>query len=280
MKLKDILSFELFKTGNLSFHIYNVLIIVLIFGIARTIIWLLKKYLNKRVKSEQMDQGKSTAVYQILVYLIYTISIVIAIESTGARITVLLAGSTALLVGLGLGLQDFFKDLVAGFIVLFERTVAVGDIIEVNGMVCMVKEIGLRTTTVYTREDIVVIIPNTKITNFQVVNWTRNKKPTRFDVECIVDFQSNIEKTEALLLESLKGIKEVVNKPNPNVVVREFTDRGVRLQLFFWSHNQFRIEITLGKIRKNIERNFRLNGIYFALPQRSIDIKNLPEQQK
>jgi small-conductance mechanosensitive channel len=104
--------------------------------------------------------------------LIILISIVAGLQLFGFNLSVLVAGSAALLVGIGLGLQNLFSDFISGILLLLDSSVKVNDVIELNGMVCVVQEINLRTTTVLTRDDKYIILPNTDLTRNQLIGPT------------------------------------------------------------------------------------------------------------
>lgn len=270
MTVKEFVEFELFKIGEIHFRVINLVVFLFIYLIIRFSLYLLKLYFNRLVKSGRIESGKAHALYQILVYLVYVIGIVLAIETTGAKITVLIAGSTAILVGIGLGLQDFFKDLVAGLILLFERAIAVGDVIEVNGMVCKVQEIGLRATIVNTLDDIAVVIPNTKLTNFPIINWSQNQIPTRFNITVTAEYGSDTALVEKLLLQAAKSHPDVLDNPHPRVMLNDFGTRGLVFDLFIYSNNLFGIPMVKSQIRFEIDKLFRQHNLRFAIPQNDV----------
>ncbi|MFN4299793.1 MAG: mechanosensitive ion channel family protein [Thermaurantimonas sp.] len=270
MSVKDFIQFELFTIGTIHFRVINLVVFVLIYLIIRLSLYFLKLYFRKLIVQNRLESGKAHALYQILVYLIYVIGIVLAIETTGAKITVLIAGSTAILVGIGLGLQDFFKDIVAGLILLFERAIAVGDVIEVNGMVCKVQEIGLRATIVNTLDDIAVVIPNTKLTNFPIINWSQNQIPTRFNITVTAEYGSDTALVKKLLLQAAKSHPDVLDEPHPRVMLIDFGARGLVFDLFFYSNNLFGIPMVKSQIRFEIDKLFRKYNLRFAIPQNDV----------
>lgn len=270
MAIKNFIEYELFTIGTIHFKVVNILVFLLIYLIIRIALYFFKLYFNRLVHNNRLESGKALALYQILVYLVYVIGIVLAIETTGAKITVLIAGSTAILVGIGLGLQDFFKDLVAGLILLFERSIAVGDVVEVNGMVCKVMEIGLRATTVSTLDDIAVVIPNTKLTNFPIINWSQNQIPTRFNITVTAEFGSDTALIENLLLQAAASHPDVLERPHPRVMLNDFGPRGFVFDLFFYSNNLFGIPMVKSQIRFEIDKLFRKHNLRFAIPQNEI----------
>tara|TARA_R110002050_G_scaffold71466_6_gene153640 strand:+ start:1977 stop:2825 length:849 start_codon:yes stop_codon:yes gene_type:complete len=272
--IKDFFSLELLMIGDWELRIINLVWVIMIFLITYTLLWVFKKYLERQERINRLDSGKSYAVRQVVAYIAYIIAIISAVDSLGFQITVLLASSTALLVGLGLGLQDLFKDMVAGFIILFERTVTAGDVVEITGIVGEVKEVGLRTTSLLTREEIILIVPNSKLTDENVVNWSQNKKTTRFKITVGVAYGSDTQLVKQLLTEAALNSEEVLKKPEPFVVFDDFGDSSLSFSVLFFSKNLFRIERTKSNIRFEIDRLFRENKVTIPFPQRDIWFKN------
>ncbi len=268
-----------------SVSVLNVVAVLFIILIARFLVWLTKRALNARVKHGKLDQGKAYAITQIATYLLWTVAIVYILDYLGVKITPLLLGSTALFVGLGLGLQDTFKDFVSGFIILMERTMTVGDVVEVDGIVGRVLEVGLRTTLVQTRDDIYLIIPNQRLTNQNVINWSQSKRVTRFDVTVGVAYGSDTRLVEKVLIQAAKEHSMVSKSPEPSVHFSDFGNSSLDFQLLFYSSNLFRIERVKSDLRFAIDQKFRENNITIPFPQRDLWVKqwpegNLPEPKK
>lgn len=275
-EIREFLDYTLFKIGDFTFHVYNILGIVVIFLAARLILWLVKKYLRRKESHHTLDPGKSYAIIQILSYIVYTIALLLAIDSVGIKITVLLAGSTALLLGIGLGVQDFFRDLVSGFIILSEGAVTAGDIVNVDGIIGKVKEVGLRTTTLLTRDDVILIVPNKQFTNGNVINWSQNKLTTRFSISVGVAYGSDTSLVKDLLLSCASANDKVKKSPNPTVIFEDFGDSSLNFSLYFYSDNLCYIEKTKSDIRFEIDRQFRKNKVSIPFPQRDLWIREKP----
>lgn len=271
---KTFLEFELLHTGNISIRVYTIFLLIIIYLVTKTTLKLLKRYVKRKARKTKVDTGKAIAAYQIVEYVLYVVMVVLMLQSIGIPVTLFLASSAALFIGIGLGVQDLFRDIVAGFVILSERTVTVGDVVEVAGMVAQVKEIHWRTTTVYTRDDIVVIIPNNKLVREQVVNWSQNRLPTRFHIEVKVDYGTDSRNIESVLLNAVDGNREVVKIPAPSVMLRDLSENYMVFHLYFFSRNLFRIERLKSDIRFDVESAFRREGIRFAFPKREIHIKN------
>ena len=276
-QINKILEYTIVESKYLTVTMIDVLAVLFIILGSRLIVWLAARLFKRKFATKDGDPGKAYAITQIVTYFVYTIAIVLILDSIGIKITVLLAGSTALLVGLGLGLQDAFKDLVAGIIILTERTVTAHDIVEIDGIVGEVVEVGLRTSTILTRDDIEMIIPNQRLTNERVVNWSRTKKLTRFAVEVGVAYGSDTQLVRQVLVEVAKQHKEVSKKHTPEVLFFNFGSSSLDFKLLFYSGNLFRIERVKSELRFAIDKAFRENNITIAFPQMDVWLRQQPQ---
>jgi small-conductance mechanosensitive channel len=132
MTLKEILNISLLETEKLAMTISDIIIVVLIIVITKTIMVLLTRILKKQSAKSNMDIGKGHSILQLVKNILWITAIVICLDITGINITIFLAGSAALLVGLGLGLQHVFLDFISGIILIFEGSIKVGDIVEIQ----------------------------------------------------------------------------------------------------------------------------------------------------
>lgn len=271
MTFQEILNIELLKVGDYTLTISSIFGFVLVLLIVNVIRIIVKKILLRRKLSEYEDKKRYTA-YRIFAYFIWTIGIVIGLEAAGLSINVLLAGSAALLVGVGLGLQQTFNDLVSGLILLFEGSIKLNDVVVVDGEYGKIIDIGLRTSKIVTRDNIIMIIPNSKFIVENVVNWSYNEAKTRFNITVGVAYGSNVELVEKVLMEVALSHKDVLKSPEPKVFFSDFGDSALIFDLFFWTENAFEGKIIKSDIRFEIDKNFRNNSIKIPFPQRDLHI--------
>lgn len=270
--IKHFLQYKIIDLEQFSLTPYHILLVLLIIAMTKTVLWIVKKFIYRNELKEKIGPGKQYGFYQIIKYVFIVIAIGVILESIGVRITFLLAGSAALLVGLGLGLQHTFNDVVSGIILLFEGTIKVGDVIETEGLVGKVKEIGLRTSVIETRDEITMIIPNSKFTGEKVTNWSHNMQPTRFGIAVGVAYSSDVELVQKLLLEAAAEHSAVVKSPEPRVRFRDFGDSSLNFELLVYSEDIFRSGRLKSDIRFIIDRKFRENGIQIPFPQRDVHL--------
>ncbi|MFK5982578.1 MAG: mechanosensitive ion channel, partial [Flavobacteriaceae bacterium] len=145
------------ETGiNLTIGLVLALVISLV--IAGVILKWIRKISTR--KMDETDKNKFISIFKFINYVTYIIVFFFILSQSGINITPFLAASAALLVGLGLALQDLFQDIIGGIFIILDKSLLVGDIIEVEGKVGKVIEIKLRTTRAITRDDKIIIIPN------------------------------------------------------------------------------------------------------------------------
>jgi small-conductance mechanosensitive channel len=179
-----------------------------------------------------------------------------------------MAGSAALLVGIGFGLQSVFSDFISGIIILVDASVKVNDVIELDSLVGTVKEINFRTTTVMTRDEKYIIIPNSDLTSNRLINWTHSQVTSRFEVQVGVDYSSDVDLVMNILVKAVNKHPKVLKKPEPFVRFTEFADSSLNFNILFWSDDIFRIENVKSEIRVEIFRLFKENNIQIPFPQR------------
>lgn len=273
MTLKEFLNYSLLETKDFSVTVYEILAVVFILLVSTVIIRILKKIFRKREKNKLLDRGKGYAIFQILKYIIWVTAILASLETIGLKITLFLAGSAALLVGLGLGLQQIFQDIMSGVAILFEGTLKVDDVVEIEGgIVGKVLEIGLRTSKIETRDNIIMIIPNSKFVTDNVINWSHMEMKTRFCVDVGVAYGSDVDKVTRLLFECGNGHERVSSSPKPFVRFKNFGESSLDFQLFFWTDHTFEVENIKSDLRYRIDKAFRSNNVQIPFPQRDVHI--------
>lgn len=269
--MKDVIfhlgSYDL-TVGHLVWALVTVLIAMLLLR-------LVKVGIARRAKGDKDQRTRLHSAYLLVKYLVWVATIIIVLQVLGMNITFLVAGSAALLVGLGIGIQQTFNDIISGVFILMEGTIMVGDVLEVEGLVGRVTEINLRTSTIFSRDGMNVIVPNHRFINENVVNWSHNALETRFRLQVGVSYGSDPREVEQILLGCAKDHPDVLtNDPAHAVEVRfiNFGDNALDFELLFWSRNIFLVEQTKSDLRYRILERFREAGISIPFPQHDVHI--------
>lgn len=277
MTITEFFEYKIIDLEHYNLTIFSLLIVGVVLVSTWIVIKIIKRWIHRPRKNISMDHGRKHSVFLIVKYFVWVIISLICLQIIGVKITMLLAGSAALLVGLGLGIQQIFNDLVSGVFLLFEGSVEVDDILEVDGMVCIVKKIKLRTSEVITRDDVVKIVPNHKFITETVTNWSKQKHLyARFRTVMGVSYNSDPKQIKQILLSVLENHPEIIIKKNVEPMVRflEFADSSINFELVFFTENIFRVENVLSDIRYEAFEKFRENGIEIPFPQRDLHIKS------
>jgi len=275
-QIKSALEFKLFEIQDYSISPYNLLIVLLILITIRLMVKGLERLLKRQLSDKKnFTEGKLVAITKLGKYIIYVLGFILALKSVNINITPILIGSSALFVGLGFGLQEAFRDFVAGLMLLFEGDVMVGDVVEMeNETVGVVKQINLRTSKVRTRDGIMMIVPNSQLTNDRVINWSNSNRLTRFRVDVGVAYGSDTRLVEKLLLECATEEETITERIKPFVMFNDFGDSSLNFSLYFWSEEVWRIERTKSRLRFAIDQTFRDHKVTIPFPQRDLHFKS------
>jgi small-conductance mechanosensitive channel len=277
MKLKELLNFQILKSGNFDFTVYNAILILVVVLITFIGLKILKRLFKRHILKQKIERGSFWSIYLIIRYVTWVIVIVLLLETTGVKVSVLLASFAALLVGVGFGIQQLFSDIASGIVLLIEQNLQLNDIIQLeDGTVGKVINFGLRTSKLKTRDDIILVVPNSKFVNNKIINWTQMDYKTRFNVGVGVAYGSDTELVTTVLLACAKANKRISDDPQPFVRFNNFGESSLDFQIFFWVDDSFYVENIKSELRYAIDSEFRKNNIKIPFPQRDVHIQNCP----
>lgn len=255
-----------------------VLLVIFVFILTSVVLRLVRNFIASKLLNE--DKLKFISAFKFVKYIVYLIVILITLSSSGVDISILLTASAALFVGVGLALQELFQDIIGGIFIILDKSLLVGDIIEIDNKVARVFEIKLRTTRALTRDDKVMIIPNHKFISDTVYNYTQNHRTTRECVNVGVAYGSDTQKVRELLLDCVARQKGVLKNPKPFVLFEDFGDSALLFGVYFYIGDSFTDPKIKSELRFKIDDSFRQNGISIPFPQRDLHIINTPNQPK
>lgn len=278
----DFLNFKLIESNKFSLSFYHILLVISIFFGASILLNFVRFYINRRNRRDESNINKASAfVYvQIAKYIIYVFAIIFSLKILEVDLTVLLTGSAALLVGIGLGLQDVFKDIFSGLVLLIEGNVRVGDVVEISastkgqGIVAKILKINIRTTQIETREGNVMIIPNARLTQEYIENWSHGSRLSRFRIQLSVNYGADMALVEKLLHQAALMHPSIKKGEGIEVRLVSFGGSGLELELLFWADQSWDVEIYKSDIRKNVDVLFRENNITIPYPQTVMHVKH------
>jgi small-conductance mechanosensitive channel len=208
-------------------------------------------------------------------YAVLVLGLMVGLQTAGVNLSSLTVLAGAVGIGIGFGLQTIINNFVSGLILMGERSVQIGDRIEMGDINGDVLRIGARSTSVRTNDNIMVIVPNAELVSGRVVNWShRGDQRLRFRVPVGVSYDNDPHQVEELLLEAASENKSVLKDPAPRAVLKEFGDNSLNFELRVWTdemtHNPTRFK---SELNFAIWDKFKKHRIEIPFPQRDIHVK-------
>ncbi len=267
--MHSFLEYQLFSVGTYTFTLAELLGLVLVWTLTTLLLRTIRRVINRgggRLLNIS-DKGRRMSLYLLAKYFIWTVAVAVMFEVVGIQVSVLLAGSAALLVGLGLGIQQIFKDIVSGVFLLFEGTIEIGDVLELDGKIGRVEEINLRTSKLLTRDGHTMIVPNHKFITENVQNWThQNAQPSSFRVQVRVGHDANAPQLTDILQQVAQAHPDVINNDperKPQVRLSDFMEKCTLYELKFWTEKKFDAEQVQSELRFAIQAQLVAQGVPF-----------------
>lgn len=271
-EVKDFFSYSIYHSKDVNITVFTIISLILAFIITNIVLKLVRKVLTEKLSFE--DKSRFVSIFQFIQYLIYLFVIMFTLNASGVNISVLLTASAAIFLGLGFALQQLFQDLISGVLMIVDQSMKVDDIIEIEGRVCKVEKISLRSTKAVTRNNRVMVIPNHIFMSKVLFNWTQNSNIVREDLSVGVAYGSDTNLVKNLLLEAAREHTEVLNQPPSIVLFDNFGDSSLDFILFFFVKDTFIAPRIKSDLRFAIDDKFRRNHINIPFPQRTIHIES------
>ena len=269
-----------FFIGNFEIRLTNVVIGIAIFAAAIIISRSVRSLMERRMAARiNLDPGIQYTVLRLIHYLVITLGVLFALKTAfNLDLTTLAVVFTALSVGIGFGLQFIAGDLASGFILLFERPVRVGDFVTITGPDSKLTEgrvqsINLRTTIVMTNDHIAAVVPNSKLVNQTLINWSYGERRSRISIPIGVSYDSDVDLVTQTLLQAAEGVDHVMEEPKPSVQFLGFGDYSLNFRLLVWTSRPRRHPQIKSDINYRIQRLFKDAKIEIPFPQQDLNLR-------
>lgn len=269
--------FEINETPVTMVGLLRVLLIL-------TVIWWLSKGVRKAlvrvtVNRPGVNPASVYALGKVVHYVLITIGVMISLSTLGLDISKFALLASALGVGIGFGLQNLVSNFVSGLILLFERSLKVGDFVELeSGVAGEVRQINIRSTLVTTNDNVDIVIPNAEFVNGRVINWTMNEAARRVHVSFGVAYGSDKERVKQAVIEAARRVRFTLEQPGrePQVWLVKFGESSLDFELVVW--------LTQEGVKKpalvnatyiwEIESALTEHGIEIPFPQRDVHVRS------
>jgi small-conductance mechanosensitive channel len=253
----------------------SVVIVLVLYWLSKNLLYLFQFWLTA-------ESGLTAAVqillYKLSVVFLFCVSVVVVLQYMGLGLTVFALFSGALGLGLGFGLQKVFANLVSGFIILADKSIKPGDVIQLGDKFGWINFLGTRYTSVISRNGTEHLIPNENLVTNEVINWSYSNNLIRLEIPVGVSYGSDLDKARDLMLEAAAASPRVLKDPQPACYLVAFGDSTVNLELRVWLNDP---QNGIGSVKSDllwgIWRRFHEHDIELPFPQRDLHFKSMAE---
>jgi len=273
-KLQQILDRQLFSLGGVTLAVEHLLAVIA----AVVVVLLLARWIERRV-TRRMTRRDADPNLVLLVRRAFYVGVavllfflVLTILEVPLAAFAFLSGAVA--IGVGFGAQNIINNFISGWILMGERPIRIGDVLEVGETLGKVEAIQTRSTLIRRLDGVHIVIPNSHLLENTVVNWTLVDKEIRTFVAVGVAYGSPVRKVAELLERAVREQDEILDDPEPVVLFQDFADSALLFEVYFWT--LLRPGADLRRLRSDVrfrtDELFRENGIVIAFPQRDVHV--------
>lgn len=269
-----------FDIGNYHISVWGALRIVIVVVLVFVLGQLVSKLARRMFRQiDRLDRAQQLLGEKIASIAVWALAILIGIDVLGINLTALTVFSGAFGLAIGFGLQKTFGNLIAGIILLMDRSIKPGDVIAVadgkGNTFGEVKKIGIRAVSVTTRDNREYLIPNENLMTQQVENWSYSSREVSINIPVGVAYGSDLDVVEKLLLKAISGTPRVLSFPSPGIILSAFGPSSIDLTMVVWIDDP---EAGVGNVRSDVLwkvwRSFKENGIEIPYAQQDVNLKD------
>jgi small-conductance mechanosensitive channel len=252
--------------------------VVLIVTLAATL-WLSGLIEQRLQRAPNIDSSVRVVMSKFLRAVLLLVGVLFALQAVGIDLTILTVFGGALGVGIGLGLQKLASNYIAGFTILLDRSIRLGDMITVDNRFGVVSKLTARYVVVRGLDGVEAVVPNETLVTTTVLNHSYTSREVRLSVSVQVSYATDVELALRLMEEAALAEPRVLKAPNgPAVFLVRFAENGIELELGVWINDPENGQLNLrSALNRTIWRSFKANGIQIALPQREIRVRDTAE---
>ena len=273
--------------GDLRISLFDVLIVMVIILGVLLLAWFVSRVAKRIVRRvTKLDMAQQLLAEKIVSIVVWAGAFFIGIDLLGIDLTALAVFSGAFGLAIGFGLQKTFGNLIAGIILLMDKSIKPGDVIAVTDMAGQesfgqIRKIGVRAVSVTTRDQREYLIPNENLMINQVENWSYSSKNVRMQVYVGVSYEADMNLAEELMLQAAKEADRVLKSPPPTVWMSEYGDSSVNFTIHCWIRDP---EDGVGNVRSAVLKRlwwlFKENDIEIPFPQRDLHIRSSEQMDR
>ena len=274
-ELQELWNYVIFSMpGGQSLTVGKVFaVLILLFG-GYLISKLIGYLLGQRLATTRLRPDVVYTIKRVIFFALIVLVILTALSLLGVPLTAFAFATGAIAIGVGFGAQNIINNFISGWILMAERPIRIGDFIEIDNTMGVVELIGTRSTRIRRTDGVHLLVPNSRLLEQTVVNWTLVDMRIRSTVRVGVAYGSPVERVAELILEAVKAQPEVKTSPAISVVFEDFGDSALIFDCYFRCHvgGERQLREIRSDIRFRITDLFNRNDITIAFPQRDVHL--------
>ena len=273
--LRTIWNYPLFHVGDGPEVLVRQLALVLVVLLVGYVLSkLVERMIRRRLAKTDLRADAAFMLQRIIYYVLLVVLAMMALSLLNVPLTAFAFVSGAVALGVGFGAQNVVNNFISGWILLFEKPVRIDDFIEVDSYIGTVERIGNRSTRIRRPDGVRLLIPNSKMLEHIVVNWTLIDQKIRTVVRVGVAYGSPTKRVAELIEQAVNEQPETQSEPAPMIILEDFADNAVLFEALFWCQIGGKRELRQirSAVRFRIEELFAENDIVIAFPQRDVHL--------
>jgi len=265
-----LLNFSLFQIAGTPISLVTIATVAIVMAVASWLSRMVQSAVRQTTSlrlGHRINPATLKAIERLIHYLILMLGLGVGLQTAGVNLSALFAAGAVFAVGIGFAMQNIAQNFVSGVIVLAEQAIRPGDVLEINGHVVHVEEMGIRSTVVRTLNDEFLIVPNSHLAQNTVKNYSLKKGILRIRASVGVAYGSDIRRAEQVLTEAAAQITDQVKDHPPLVLLQDFGSSSVDFEVSIWIRTPWDLQIRASELRKAIWWGLKDAGITIAFPQ-------------
>lgn len=275
--LSKFMSWEIFRLGEAGFTMGQVVGVSLTIGFALVVAgWLIRRFSLRLVK-RGMDANQVQLINRILWFAVIATLFLLTLSMLNVPLGAFAFVSGAIAIGVGFGAQNIINNFISGWILMGERPIRIGDLLEINGTLGRVEAINTRSTRIKRTDGVRIVVPNSHLLENMVVNWNLGDDDIRTFISVGVAYGSPVRLVAELIEKAVTEQKDVLPDPSPRILFQNFGDSALEFEAYFWTRLSPGGDMRhlRSEIRFRIDELFRENGITISFPQRDVHLDGI-----
>ncbi|MEJ2534397.1 MAG: mechanosensitive ion channel [Gammaproteobacteria bacterium] len=273
-ELQQILDRQLFNLGGVTITVEHLMAALGVVAVGLLLARWLERLVTGRMRRREMDPNLVLLVRRAFYVTVAVLLFFLVLTILNVPLTAFAFLSGAVAIGVGFGAQNIINNFISGWILMGERPIRIGDVLEVGETLGKVEAIKTRSTLIRRLDGVHIVIPNSHLLENTVVNWTLVDEEIRTFVAVGVAYGSPVRQVAQLLDQAVREQSDVLDEPEPTVLFQDFADNALLFEVYFWT--LLRPGSDLRRLRSDvrfrIDELFRENDIVIAFPQRDLPV--------